>query len=380
MSPRLLYFLEMWRQSPQSPPSARHRPLFPPTALPSSSRHFAVLGKEHPGPVLVFLEDTSLLSERVSSQTRARWDASAPASRMKSRNPVGALSHAGQLLGESPNISPQEKRLTEIIRTNSERVSTIINNVLQLSRRTSPRPERPTLEYWIEELRGVLRDHADAGAAAFIAAARTATPDRCEVRVDPTHLHQVVWNLCDNALKHSARGEDRIEIAGAAWAAAAGPILEIADHGPGIAEDVRDKIFEPFFTGSDGGTGLGFVHRARSSANATAHCCCTSRAPAAAAFSASYCRSPALGELKEMPKATVLIIDDEPDIRELLSITLSRMDLESRSATSIKEAHKAASASERFDLCLTDMNLPDGNGLTLVEWMQQHRSRRCRWR
>jgi two-component system response regulator PilR (NtrC family) len=72
-----------------------------------------------------------------------------------------------------------------------------------------------------------------------------------------------------------------------------------------------------------------------------------------------------------MPKATVLIIDDEPDIRELLSITLSRMDLDSKSATNIKEAQKLL-GSERFDLCLTDMNLPDGNGLGLVEWMQQH--------
>jgi len=72
-----------------------------------------------------------------------------------------------------------------------------------------------------------------------------------------------------------------------------------------------------------------------------------------------------------MARPMVLIVDDEPDIRELLSITLSRMDLDSRAAPDIISAKKLL-AGERFDLCLTDMNLPDGNGLELVEWMQSH--------
>jgi two-component system response regulator PilR (NtrC family) len=72
-----------------------------------------------------------------------------------------------------------------------------------------------------------------------------------------------------------------------------------------------------------------------------------------------------------MPKPAVLIIDDEPDICELLSITLRRMDLSPRTADTVAAARRLLKA-ERFDLCLTDMQLPDGNGLELVEWMQQH--------
>ena len=72
-----------------------------------------------------------------------------------------------------------------------------------------------------------------------------------------------------------------------------------------------------------------------------------------------------------MPKPAVLVIDDEPDICELLSITLQRMDLIPRTANTMAAARKLMKA-ERFDLCLTDMHLPDGNGLELVEWMQQH--------
>jgi two-component system, NtrC family, response regulator PilR len=72
-----------------------------------------------------------------------------------------------------------------------------------------------------------------------------------------------------------------------------------------------------------------------------------------------------------MPKPAVLVIDDEPDLCELLSITLQRMDLNPKTANSIAAGRRLLKA-ERFDLCLTDMQLPDGNGLELVEWIQQH--------
>jgi two-component system response regulator PilR (NtrC family) len=72
-----------------------------------------------------------------------------------------------------------------------------------------------------------------------------------------------------------------------------------------------------------------------------------------------------------MPKPAVLIVDDEPDLCELLTITLQRMNLSPRSANGVGEAQRLLKI-EHFDLCLTDMQLPDGNGLELVEWMQLH--------
>lgn len=71
-----------------------------------------------------------------------------------------------------------------------------------------------------------------------------------------------------------------------------------------------------------------------------------------------------------MSTQSVLIVDDEPDIRELLDITLSRMGLETHSAATLEEA-RAMVASVTPDLCLTDMRLPDGNGITLVEYIAQ---------
>ena len=72
-----------------------------------------------------------------------------------------------------------------------------------------------------------------------------------------------------------------------------------------------------------------------------------------------------------MPKPTVLVVDDEPDLCELLSITLERMQLDPRVSHTIADAQRVLKT-ERLDLCLTDMQLPDGDGLDLVKWMQQY--------
>jgi two-component system, NtrC family, response regulator PilR len=74
--------------------------------------------------------------------------------------------------------------------------------------------------------------------------------------------------------------------------------------------------------------------------------------------------------MSTMPKPAVLVVDDEPDLCELLSITLQRMELNPRTANTLAAAQRLLKT-ETFDLCLTDMQLPDGDGLELVEWMQQ---------
>jgi two-component system response regulator PilR (NtrC family) len=72
-----------------------------------------------------------------------------------------------------------------------------------------------------------------------------------------------------------------------------------------------------------------------------------------------------------MSKPHALVIDDEPDICELLSLTLGRMGIDTDVAGDVRGA-KSRLGTRRFDLCLTDMRLPDGDGLELVEWMQSN--------
>jgi two-component system sensor histidine kinase PilS (NtrC family) len=87
---------------------------------------------------------------------------------------------------------------------------------------------------------------------------------RIEVHFDPSHLHQVLWNLCDNAFRHGAAGSDtgRIDIRTGRIPATGRPLLEVADRGKGVDQAQAERIFEPFFTTGAGGTGLGlFISR-----------------------------------------------------------------------------------------------------------------------
>ena len=79
------------------------------------------------------------------------------------------------------------------------------------------------------------------------------------------------------------------------------------------------------------------------------------------------------GGLKVSDRPVVLVVDDEPDLLELVSLTLSRMNLTTRTASDLNGARRLLKA-ERFDLCLTDMRLPDGDGLDLVAWIQENRA------
>src|SRR5579863_4330657 len=72
---------------------------------------------------------------------------------------------------------------------------------------------------------------------------------------------------------------------------------------------------------------------------------------------------------KTFDQPPVLVVDDEPDLLELVSLTLGRMSLETRTAPDLATARRMLAA-QHFDLCLTDMRLPDGDGLDLVAWIQ----------
>lgn len=224
--------------------------------------HFAPLGDEanqgndsNQGAVLVFLEDASLLAEKVQQTKLAALGRLSASIAHEIRNPVGAVSHAAQLLSESEGLGTQDERFIEIIQTNSKRVSEIIENILQLSRKdvvkSTIMPLRPWISNFVAEFESTLELFE--GQLSIVAS------DDVEVRMDPRHLHQVTWNLCENAMKYASEtaGGIAVEISFGRLANNGRPYLEIADHGPGIPADMEDTVFEPFATGRGGGTGLG---------------------------------------------------------------------------------------------------------------------------
>jgi two-component system sensor histidine kinase PilS (NtrC family) len=254
-SPQLLYLLETWRQRTASPAAPSH------TFVAADGGHviqphFASLGGAEPAPVLVFLEDTELLAAKIQQSKLAGLGRLSASIAHEIRNPVGAMSHAAQLLAESNSLSNEDKRLTEIIRTNGDRVRQIIENVMSMARRENSRPERLVLATWLAAFREEFCATMQIGPQRL---AISALLGDVEVQVDPSQLRQIVWNLCENAVKYGSKdpATDTIELRVGRLASTARPFLEVADRGPGIAAQHRERIFEPFFTGSERGTGLG---------------------------------------------------------------------------------------------------------------------------
>jgi two-component system sensor histidine kinase PilS (NtrC family) len=253
-SPQLLYLLETWRQR-STTPAAPAQTFVSADGGHVIQPHFAPLGGAEPTPVIVFLEDTELLASKIQQSKLAGLGRLSASIAHEIRNPVGAMSHAAQLLGESTSLSAEDRRLTEIIRTNGDRVREIIENVMSMARRENSRPERLVLAQWLNGFR------EEFAATMQIPTSRLAISTLLgdvEVQVDPSQLRQIVWNLCENAVKYGMReGADTVELRVGRMASTARPFLEVADRGAGIAVQHREKIFEPFFTGNEKGTGLG---------------------------------------------------------------------------------------------------------------------------
>lgn len=219
------------------------------------------------GPVLIFLEDAGLLAERVQQSKLAALGRLTASIAHEIRNPVGAISHAGQLLEEATTIGADEQRLLGIIRTNSRRVSGIVDNILHMSRREASKPQMLWLQSWSNDFVAEFITTMELPESRLVIGSR----DDLEVRMDPGHLHQILWNLCENAVRHGGNGNTAIEISWGRMPGSRRPYLEVADRGPGIAPELRDRVFEPFATGRKGGTGLGlFISRELAECNRAA--------------------------------------------------------------------------------------------------------------
>ncbi|MGH8195722.1 MAG: sensor histidine kinase, partial [Woeseiaceae bacterium] len=256
MAKGLAEYIAAWRSDPQR----RSHVEFTMIAEDSSARitaHLASLGKsdERRGPILIFLEDASFLNARVQQSKLASLGRLSASIAHEIRNPVGAMSHAGQLLAESQALTTDDLRLTEIIRTHAERVSGIIDNVLQLSRRESSRPERFEITPWLADFAREFTRTLELREGELSVGAADAG---LEIRMDPSHLRQVLWNLCDNAVKYASEtGGILVELQAGRLLRNGRPYVEVLDQGHGVEPGNADKIFEPFFTDRHGGTGLG---------------------------------------------------------------------------------------------------------------------------
>ncbi|MCW8907443.1 MAG: ATP-binding protein [Sedimenticola sp.] len=234
----------------------RPKPFRPTSGSRELSPGFSLLGENNKGGAVIFLEDTATVTQQAQQMKLASLGRLTASIAHEIRNPLGAIGHAGQLLTESPELPEGDKRLVEIVNTNTRRVNEIIENVLQLSRRGRSLPKEFLLKPWLEEFSSELVRTLDLPEGVL---RTTITPDSTLVRTDPSQLRQVFVILCENSIRHFNREPEKlkIEINGGITRESGGPFVDIIDNGPGIGPEETQQMFEPFFTTKNAGTGLG---------------------------------------------------------------------------------------------------------------------------
>nr|WP_221195511.1 ATP-binding protein [Luteibacter sp. Sphag1AF] len=237
--------------------------------VPEVVPRFSRLAPNDDSHVLIFLDDTSLLSRRAEELTLSSLGRLSASIAHEIRNPLAAIHYSAQLLAESTDMNDTDLRMVEIINNHCSRLNEIIENILQLSRRERSRPETLDLSQWVHHFVAEYRQGNDLGADIL----RAVAPGEPVAAVaDPQHLQQVAWNLVQNALRYGRMPDEPARVMIVARNSDTGtPILEVIDRGPGIPPKVAAQIFEPFFTTHEYGTGLGlYLARQMSEANQAA--------------------------------------------------------------------------------------------------------------
>lgn len=217
---------------------------------------FSQLGTQAKRATLISLEDTTEQREKLQSVKLASLGQLTASIAHEIRNPLGAISHAAQLMGESQNLDKADTRLLQIIQSNARRMNLTIESVLNLSRKKHPNRERLALKLWLHEFS---KDFIQQNKLRSDQIELFIEPADTVIEFDPAHLHQVVWNLCRNAYKYAHENPVnlQLDLQGGNPSHTRDIMLNIMDNGRGIPEEQRQRLFEPFFTTSTQGTGLG---------------------------------------------------------------------------------------------------------------------------
>ncbi len=226
---------------------------------------FKDLGRNEAAGMLIFLEDTTIVKQQAQQLKMAGLARLTAGIAHEIRNPLSAITHAAQLLTETPDLAAESQSLAAIIDDQGRRMNTIVENVLQLGRRDRTNVTRFPLHSW-------LVDTLPAVATALnipIKALNLVIEQPQTVCFDTDHLFQIINNLCHNSLKHSPAYKDAPIVKLLVGVDGEGhSVLDVIDWGEGIKETVAERIFDPFFTTTARGTGLGlYIGRELAEAN-----------------------------------------------------------------------------------------------------------------
>ena len=247
--------LESWLKNPRG----RTEPFQAMPTAPMVQANFAQLDQERGDQILVFIDDLSKVTQQAQQMKLASLGRLTAGIAHEVRNPLGAISHASQLMRESEHLDDGDRKMLDIIQRHSRRVNGIIENVLDLSRRREASSDLVQVDQWLRTFRDDYLQTLD-GAAENPPVIQLEIEDGLpQARFDVSQLEQVLVNLCDNGLRYSQEsiGQPKVELHAGATADGERTYIDVRDFGVGIGQENRGSIFEPFFTTDKSGTGLG---------------------------------------------------------------------------------------------------------------------------
>lgn len=203
---------------------------------------------------VIYIEDNRRLAQQAQQLKLASLGRLTASIAHEIRNPLGALSHAAQLLNESEHLPVQDKRLGDMILHHSQRINTIIDTVSSLGRRADSRPQRIDLVSWFKN------NAVDISCNEEIKINFLFESESVPANIDPNHLLQIMSNLCDNGARYSklVTGLASVSVEVRNNPINQRPFVKVIDYGTGVNSTDIENLFEPFFTTDTGkGTGLG---------------------------------------------------------------------------------------------------------------------------
>ena len=207
--------------------------------------------KAHHG-TLIFLDDVSTLKQKMQQAKLASLGKLTANIAHEIRNPLAAISHAAELLAENEQLAGTDQRLCQIIQQHSSRINDIIEDIMQISRGRVASKDNIELKPWIDRF---IDSFCLSGAASRECFELQIEQDDMRIQFDSGHLTRILTNLCNNAKTH---GNPDLPVTLKIYHNESQAVcIEVADQGSGVSQQELDKIFEPFYTTSHKGSGLG---------------------------------------------------------------------------------------------------------------------------
>lgn len=214
---------------------------------------FTPLSDANINSLMLFIEDENRINQEAQQLKLASLGRLTSSIAHEIRNPLGAISHASQLLDESESIDPRDQELLGMIQINSQRIDQTINNILQFSRRKQSSPKMINLCEWLTKFRDNYQGRPTSQ--------MTLSFGKSHVygSIDSNHLQQIISNLVDNAFHHGQKkgSKNMVHLEAHFDSQSKTPYINVIDEGNGIDEEDIHNIFEPFFTTKATGSGLG---------------------------------------------------------------------------------------------------------------------------